>query len=202
MASSVVHAWEFVYDLSSPLAIWSQLQLVSSVVCHGAVYFREHIFMYDTYVKYRAARKCQQKFWRNIHDERVPSRQKVHNLVNKLRTAGLLINKKHKQRCWVLTEEKLDDIGTRLEHTPRRSLKHLAQETGVSKSSARTSPQLLKLTHYKTTVIYAFQPRDPCSRVHFCSFFLVCCWRWDWYAVDILFWWSVVSHAGIHKYAK
>jgi DNA-binding IclR family transcriptional regulator len=37
----------------------------------------------------------------------------------------------------VLTEEKLDDIGARLEHTPRKSLKHIAQETGVSKSSAR-----------------------------------------------------------------
>jgi DeoR/GlpR family transcriptional regulator of sugar metabolism len=37
----------------------------------------------------------------------------------------------------VLTEEKLDDIGARLEHTPRKSLKRLAQETGVSKSSAR-----------------------------------------------------------------
>jgi hypothetical protein len=34
----------------------------------------------------------------------------------------------------VLTEEKLDDIGVRLEHTPRKSLKRLAQETGVSTS--------------------------------------------------------------------
>jgi hypothetical protein len=50
---------------------------------------------------------------------------------------------KHKRR--VLTEEKLDEIGARLEHTPRKSLKRLAQETGVSKSSARTATQLLKL---------------------------------------------------------
>jgi hypothetical protein len=33
------------------------------------------------------------------------------NLVNKLRTIGLLIDKKHKHRRRVLTEEKLDDIG-------------------------------------------------------------------------------------------
>jgi hypothetical protein len=44
----------------------------------------------------------------------------------------------------VLTQEKLDDIGARLEHTPRKSLKHLAQ-SGVSKSSARTATKLLKL---------------------------------------------------------
>jgi hypothetical protein len=55
----------------------------------------------------------------------------------------------------VLTEEKSDDIGARLEHTPRKSLKHLAQRTGVLKSSARMATQFLKLRPYKTTVIHA-----------------------------------------------
>jgi DNA-binding IclR family transcriptional regulator len=41
--------------------------------------------------------------------------------------------------------EKLHDIEARLEHTPRKSLKRLAQETGVSKSSARRVTQMLKL---------------------------------------------------------
>jgi hypothetical protein len=72
----------------------------------------------------------------------------------------------------VLTE-KLDDIGARLEHrTPRIALKRLAQETGVSKSSARTATQLLKLRPYKTTVIHALQPRDSAGTVHFCNCFL------------------------------
>jgi hypothetical protein len=31
----------------------------------------------------------------------------------------------------MLTEEKLDDIGATLEHTPRKSLKPLAQKTEV-----------------------------------------------------------------------
>jgi hypothetical protein len=71
----------------------------------------------------------------------------------------------------VLTEEKLRDIGARLEYTPRISLKLLAQETGVSKSSARTATKLLKLRPYETTVIQALQPLDPSSRVHFGSWF-------------------------------
>jgi hypothetical protein len=37
----------------------------------------------------------------------------------------------------VLTEEKLDKIGARLEHSPQKSLTHLEQEKGVSKSSAQ-----------------------------------------------------------------
>jgi response regulator of citrate/malate metabolism len=65
--------------------------------------------------------------------------------VNKLRSTGLLIDKKQKHKHQVLTEEKLDDMGARFEQTPKKSLKRLAQETGVSKSSARRATQLLKL---------------------------------------------------------
>jgi hypothetical protein len=43
----------------------------------------------------------------------------------------------------------------RLEYIPRKSLKRLAQETGVSESRARRATQLLKLRPYKTTVIHA-----------------------------------------------
>jgi DNA-binding MurR/RpiR family transcriptional regulator len=54
----------------------------------------------------------------------------------------------------MVTEEKLEDIGARLEHAPRKSLERLAQETGVSKSSATMATQLLKFRPYKTTVIH------------------------------------------------
>jgi transposase len=97
-------------------------------------------------VKYESAGKCWQKFQRRFRDERVPSRQTIYNLVNKLRTTGLLIDKKQKHKRRVLTVEKLDDTRARLEHTARKLQKHLTQETGVSKSSASTTTQLLKLT--------------------------------------------------------
>jgi biotin operon repressor len=148
------------------------LQLVSSVFIMVQYTLEQHVFLYDTYVKYRSARKGRWKFLPKFHDERVPSRQTIHNLVTKLRSAGLLIDKKQKHKCWVLPEEKLDDTEARFEHTSRKSLKFLAQETGVSKSNVRRATQLLKLGSYKTTVIHALQPCDPASRVHFCSWFL------------------------------
>jgi transposase len=97
----------------------------------------QRVFLYDTYVKYESAVKCRRKFRHKFCDERVPSRQTIHNLVNKLGTTGLLMDKKAKHKRRVLTEEKLDDTEVRLDHAPRKSLKRLAQETGVSKSSAR-----------------------------------------------------------------
>jgi hypothetical protein len=69
-----------------------------------------------------------------------------------LEQRGLLIDKKQKHKRRVLTEEKLHYMGARLEHTPRKSLKRLAQETLVSKSSGRTATQLLNLRPYRTTV--------------------------------------------------
>jgi hypothetical protein len=50
-----------------------------------------------------------------------------------------------------LTEEKPDNIGARLERSPRKSLAKLAQEADVSVSSARTATELLKLRPYKMT---------------------------------------------------
>jgi hypothetical protein len=58
------------------------------------------VFLYDTYLKYGSAGKYRE----NLVMRRVPSRQTIHNLVNKLKKAGLF-----KRR--MLTEEKLDDIG-------------------------------------------------------------------------------------------
>jgi hypothetical protein len=60
----------------------------------------------------------------------------------------------------VLTKEKLDEIKARLEHTPQKSLRHLAEETGISKSSAAKATKLLKLKPYKVTVVHALQPQD------------------------------------------
>jgi hypothetical protein len=108
-------SWFFIstLQLSAPLAICSQLQLVSGVVRHGAVYLEQRVFLYDTYETYGSTRKCRHKF----HDERVPSRQTIHNLVNKLRTMGLLTDKKQKHKRRILTKETLDDIEARLEYS-------------------------------------------------------------------------------------
>jgi hypothetical protein len=66
----------------------------------------ERVFLYDSYVKYGSASKCGRKF----RDERVPSRQTIHNLVNKLRTSGHVIDKKQKHNA-SSAEEKVGAIG-------------------------------------------------------------------------------------------
>jgi hypothetical protein len=150
-------------QLSAPLAICSQLQPVSSVVRHGAVHLRATCISVCHPCEYGPAGKCRQKFWRKFHDERVPSRRTVHNLVNKLRTTGLLIDKKQKHKRQVLTVEKLHDIRVRLERIPRKSLKHLVQETGVSKSRARMATQLLKPSNESWCLVCCICKKEYCT---------------------------------------
>jgi hypothetical protein len=63
-----------------------------------------------------------------------PADKQFTNLVNKLRSTGLLRDKKQKHKRQVLTEKKFGDIGARLEHTTRKSLTLLDQENGVPNS--------------------------------------------------------------------
>jgi hypothetical protein len=118
-------------------------------------------------VKYDLLESVGENFDVNFVIKEFTADKKNQKIVNKLRTAGLLIYKKQNYKSPMLAEEKLDDIGARLEPTFRKSLKRLGQETGVSKSSARRATQLLKLRSYKTTAILALQPGHPASRVHF-----------------------------------
>jgi hypothetical protein len=83
----------------------------------------QRTFLYDTYMKYGSTGKCRRKFRPKFCDG-VPTRYKFHNLATKLGIAGVLIDKKTKHKHRVLTEEKLDDIGLGLKHTPRKPLKH------------------------------------------------------------------------------
>jgi hypothetical protein len=117
--------------------------------------------------KYESARKCRKKFQRKFPGEPVPSRQNVHYLVKKLNTSGTLLDKKPDRKRTVLTEETLDDIGARLETSLRKFLKRLAQETGISRTSARRTTKLLKLRPYETTVVIVLKEHDPFARIHF-----------------------------------
>jgi transposase len=67
---------------------------------------QQRVFLYDTHVKYGSVGKCRRKSRRKFREERVLSRQTIHNLVNKLRTTGLLTDKKTKHKRRVLTKEK------------------------------------------------------------------------------------------------
>jgi hypothetical protein len=61
----------------------------------------------------------------------VPKTTGIHERIKKVKYIESLTDKKPARKCRVLTKEKLDEIGARLEHTSHKLLKLLAQGTSV-----------------------------------------------------------------------
>jgi hypothetical protein len=109
------------------------LDVVQESLCtrDGQDYVKALAFLYKSYDKCNPSRKSQ-KTWGLI------SPQKHYSEPCKWRKIGMLRERKPQCQYWVLSE-KLDDIGAQLEHLTCKPLKHLAQETGVSKWTMRTA---------------------------------------------------------------
>jgi hypothetical protein len=88
----------------------------------------------------------------------------IHNIITKLRSIGSVLDKNKPSKC-VLTEEKLDDISTQIEASPKKSLCLLALQCGVAGSTAHIGTKLLKLWLYKTTVIQSHLSPDCKARI-------------------------------------
>jgi hypothetical protein len=80
-----------------------------------------------------------------------------------------------KTRCHkktVLTDENLEDIRARLEISPRKSLRRLSQQIGVSVGSASRATKLIKFRLYRVRVVHELKPVDTPQRIRFCNWML------------------------------
>jgi hypothetical protein len=77
----------------------------------------EREFVYGILVHSRCVNKVSRRFPHRFHNVTFPRTQNIHAVVNKLRLTGLLLEKdRTASTCRVLTEEKLDEIGSRNEY--------------------------------------------------------------------------------------
>ena len=133
---------------------------------------QQRIFMYDSYVITSSYSEVVRRFQADYPGLLVPNREAVRLIVNKFKEMGSIINKKRIVKRRMLTEQKLEEIGERLENWPQKSLRRLAQETDISKASAWKATKLLKLKSYKVTVVQELLPRDNQSRLSFFNWIL------------------------------
>jgi hypothetical protein len=82
-----------------------------------------------------AEKSVRENFVTNFPGSQFQVQQASMNLI-KVRSTGSLLDKKPDKKCHVLIKEELYKIRARSENTPQNSLRCLAQETGISKSSA------------------------------------------------------------------
>jgi Asp-tRNA(Asn)/Glu-tRNA(Gln) amidotransferase B subunit len=72
----------------------------------------------------------------------------------------------------MLTEEMLDEIRARLQHSPRKSLARLAQQAQVSEKTACRATKNLHLWPYRITQVQVTEEGNYRRRAHCCNWFL------------------------------
>jgi hypothetical protein len=84
----------------------------------------QRTFMRESSVKCGSARKCRRKFRLKFPGIKVPSTKGIHKLNNKVRSAGLLLDKEPANKT-SYAYEKQDQVGARLENTQQKSMRRL-----------------------------------------------------------------------------
>jgi hypothetical protein len=131
----------------------------------------QRIFLYDSHVKKKSYKSCRRRFHHRYPGVRIPASSTILRLVRKVLSAGCFVDKKYTRQNAVLTEETLDEIGARLEHSPHKSLAQFAQQAQVSKTTAWRATKNLHLWPYKITQVQVIEEGDYGRRTHFCNFF-------------------------------
>ena len=70
-----------------------------------------------------------------VPDSPEPSKAIIYNLIKKFRTTGSVLDTTRICVKGVLTEKMLDEIGHRLERSPKKPSRRVAKQVGVSQSS-------------------------------------------------------------------
>ena len=116
------------------------------------------------------------KFTQNVKDsfvsvfgaERLPNRNSVAALMARFDETGSVKNRSKSGRPRVADDSVLNNISNCLERSPSKSLRHLAQETGISRSVTHRVVRELKFYPYKVKVVHdrvisrgLWPPRSP-----------------------------------------
>jgi hypothetical protein len=120
----------------------------------------QRFFLFDSYVKKKSYKSCKRRFRRRYPGVRIPDSSTILRFVKKVLSTGSFLDKKYTRQNAVLTEETLDEIGARLEHSPLKSLARLAQQAQVSKTTAWRATKNLHLRLYKITQVQIIEECD------------------------------------------
>ena len=78
----------------------------------------EHVYIHNTYMKSRkSCSETQRKFRVKLPGGPVPNPSTIRRQATRFKETDSIKNRNVNRRCHVLTEETLDEIGERLEHT-------------------------------------------------------------------------------------
>jgi transposase len=103
------------------------------------------VFILEHYFSTRSCAESQNAFRNFFPDSVVPNKSTVQRLVERFRETGSIGEKRRSGRPSVLSNDSLEDIRARLLQSPRKSLRKLSQQTGITYGSIQRATKRLKL---------------------------------------------------------
>jgi transposase len=101
----------------------------------------------------------------------VPNKSTIQRLVERFRETGRIGEKRRSGRPSVLSNNSLEDIRARLLQSPRKSLRNLSQQTGMTYGSVQRATERLKLHSYRVQVCHELKEIDKEKRMRYCRWF-------------------------------
>jgi transposase len=117
----------------------------------------QRVFILEHYFSTRSYAECQNAFRNSFPDSVVPNKSTIKRLVERFRETGSSCEKRRSGRPSVLSNDSLEDIRARLLESPRKSLRKLSQQTGMTYGSVQMTTKRLKLHPYRVILPHGFR---------------------------------------------
>jgi len=130
----------------------------------------ERVFIVRTYWKTESIKSCQQQFLEKLGGRHPASKSSIWALLKKLETKGTLLNE-HMGGRPKMSEETSQNVKDQLLASPKKSLRQLSQESGLSRSTCQHAAKKAKLHAYCISVVDELKQPDQVKRVAYCRWF-------------------------------
>jgi hypothetical protein len=114
---------------------------------------------------------CQNELRDTFPDSSVPNKSTISRLVNRFRDTGSVQDRNRSGRTSVLSVDSLDDIRQTLLRSPRKSLRKLSLQSGLSYGSVHKATKILKLYPYRVHVMHELKEPGKEKRLQCCRWF-------------------------------
>jgi transposase len=131
----------------------------------------QRVFVLEHYFSTRSYAEYQNAFRNSFPDSVVPNKSTIQCLVGRFRETGSIGEKRRSGRPSVLSNGSLEDIRVRLLHSPRKSLRKLSQQIGMTYGSIQRATKRLKLHPYRVQICHELKEIDKEKRMRYCRWF-------------------------------
>jgi hypothetical protein len=135
---------------------------------------KQRIFILECYIETRGYTDTAETYAQTFPETSGPYKSSIERLYDKLKAMGSVANVPRSGRpTTALTEEKVTDIQASITVSPRKSLRRLSQQSGVSLGSEYTAVRKkLHLFPYKVRVVQELEPNDHVRCTQYCQWFM------------------------------